>query len=165
MLRGRRAADLMPEAQGSSIELLFTELPSRGRYVQKPLTTSKVGHGLLFWLFTRGFKVSSGTVEWYRYRSSYGTDFENSEIASLINGVEVSLASSPCLVPQVCIPSRSYLTLRECYLALRECWNLLKIPPVPISLHTVRASTTTSTMVPSDLHHFACVYIYSRFTS
>ena len=39
-----------------------------------------LGQGQLFWLFEAGFKVSSGTVKWYR--SSYGTDFENSEIAS-----------------------------------------------------------------------------------
>ena len=36
--------------------------------------------GLLLWLFEKGFKVSSGTVEWYI--GSYGTDFDNSEIAS-----------------------------------------------------------------------------------
>ena len=34
----------------------------------------------VFWLCTGGFKVSSGTVE--SYRSSYGADFETSEIAS-----------------------------------------------------------------------------------
>ena len=33
---------------------------------------------MLFWLFKEGFKVSSRTVSWYR--SSYGTDFRNSEI-------------------------------------------------------------------------------------
>ena len=36
--------------------------------------------GLLFWLFEGSFKVSSVTVEWCR--SSYGTDFDDSEIAS-----------------------------------------------------------------------------------
>ena len=37
--------------------------------------------GLLFWLFKGAFKVSSGTVnKWYR--SSSGTDFDSSEIAS-----------------------------------------------------------------------------------
>ena len=36
--------------------------------------------GLLFWLLNGGFKVSSGTAKWYR--NSYGTDFDNSEIAS-----------------------------------------------------------------------------------
>ena len=35
---------------------------------------------LPFWPFKGGFKVSSGTVKWYRSR--YGTDFDNSEIAS-----------------------------------------------------------------------------------
>ena len=35
--------------------------------------------GLLFWLLKGGLKVSLGTVSWYR--SSYGTDFDNSEIA------------------------------------------------------------------------------------
>ena len=34
----------------------------------------------VFWLLKRGFKVSSGIVEWYR--GSYGTDRDNSEIAS-----------------------------------------------------------------------------------
>ena len=33
--------------------------------------------GLLFWLFQRGFKVSSETVKWYR--TSYGTVFDSSE--------------------------------------------------------------------------------------
>ena len=36
--------------------------------------------GLLFWLLKGGFKVSSGSVEWYRI--IYGTDIDNSEIAS-----------------------------------------------------------------------------------
>ena len=31
-------------------------------------------HGLPFWLFKGAFKVSSGTVRWYR--NSYGTDLE-----------------------------------------------------------------------------------------
>ena len=39
----------------------------------------RLGRGLLFWLLTDGFKVSLGTLEWYR--SSYGTDFDTSEIA------------------------------------------------------------------------------------
>ena len=30
----------------------------------------------------RGFKASSGIVQWYR--STYGSDFENSEIASTV---------------------------------------------------------------------------------
>ena len=34
-----------------------------------------------FWLFKRGFKVSSGTVQWCT--SSSGTDFDDSEMASL----------------------------------------------------------------------------------
>ena len=38
--------------------------------------------GLPFSLFNGGFKVSSGTVEWYI--SSYGTDFDNSGIASSV---------------------------------------------------------------------------------
>ena len=33
-----------------------------------------------FWLSKGVFKVSSGTVEWYR--RNYGTDFDDSEIAS-----------------------------------------------------------------------------------
>ena len=36
--------------------------------------------GPLCWLFKGGFKVSSGTVEWYR--NMYGTDFDISEMAS-----------------------------------------------------------------------------------
>ena len=36
--------------------------------------------GLLLWLFKGVSKVSSGTVQWYR--SSYGTDFDNAEVAS-----------------------------------------------------------------------------------
>ena len=36
--------------------------------------------GLRFWLFKGGFSVSSCTAEWYR--SSFGTDFDCSEIAS-----------------------------------------------------------------------------------
>ena len=35
--------------------------------------------GLPFWLFDWGFKVSSGTVP--LCRSSYGTDYDDSEIA------------------------------------------------------------------------------------
>ena len=34
----------------------------------------------LLWLLQGDFKVSSGTIPWYR--SSYGTDFDTSEIAS-----------------------------------------------------------------------------------
>ena len=34
---------------------------------------------LLFWLFTGVLEVSLGILSWYR--SSYGTDFDNSEIA------------------------------------------------------------------------------------
>ena len=41
-----------------------------------------IKQGLLFWLSKEGFKVSSGTVKWYR--SSYGTDFDDPEIASLV---------------------------------------------------------------------------------
>ena len=42
-----------------------------------------LAQGLLCWLFKGGFTVSSGTVLWHRlrYRSSYGADFENAEIA------------------------------------------------------------------------------------
>ena len=43
-------------------------------------SSGPVFHGLLFWLFRGCFKVSLGVAEWYR--SSYGTDSENSEIAS-----------------------------------------------------------------------------------
>ena len=39
------------------------------------------------WLIKRAFKVSSGTVEWYR--SSSGTDFDNSEKASPVRGVSI----------------------------------------------------------------------------
>ena len=35
---------------------------------------------LPFWLFQRGLKVNRGTVKWYR--TSYGTDFDNSGIAT-----------------------------------------------------------------------------------
>ena len=38
------------------------------------------GQVLPFWPFKPGFKVTSGTASWYR--SSSGTDFDNSEIAS-----------------------------------------------------------------------------------
>ena len=42
----------------------------------------------VYWLFKRGFKVSSGTVgQWYR--SSYGTNFDNSETASPVEGTEL----------------------------------------------------------------------------
>ena len=34
----------------------------------------------VFWLFNGGFKLSSGTVQWYG--STSGTDFDISEIAS-----------------------------------------------------------------------------------
>ena len=37
--------------------------------------------GLLSWLFKGGFKVSSGSLEWFV--GNYCTDLENSEIASL----------------------------------------------------------------------------------
>ena len=40
--------------------------------------------GLPFWLFKGGFNVSSGTLSWYR--SSYGTDFDNSETPSFLVG-------------------------------------------------------------------------------
>ena len=43
--------------------------------------------GLLFWLFKRGFKVSSGNnsfVKWHR--SSYGADLDTSEIAGSESG-------------------------------------------------------------------------------
>ena len=42
--------------------------------------TYHLKQALLFWLFNGEFKVSSGTVEWYR--SSCGTDFDHSEMAS-----------------------------------------------------------------------------------
>ena len=38
------------------------------------------GYFDVFWLFKGGLEVSSGIVYWYR--SSYGTDFEISAIAS-----------------------------------------------------------------------------------
>ena len=63
------------------------QLQSRCRFQSQRLrvelevsqTSGALVEGLLFWLFKRGFKVSSGTVEWYV--SSYGTDFDDSEIA------------------------------------------------------------------------------------
>ena len=50
----------------------------------------------------RGFKVSSGTVKWYR--SSYGTGFDNSEIASplLRNSEQVARIQKPYFL--LCIP-------------------------------------------------------------
>ena len=51
--------------------------------------------GLLFWLFKGGFKVSSGTVDWYR--NSYGTDFDYSEIASPGIAVLPNLRGKMCL--------------------------------------------------------------------
>ena len=41
-------------------------------------------HGKLFGLFKGGFKVSLGIVQWYT--SSYGTDFDSSDIASPVPG-------------------------------------------------------------------------------
>ena len=38
--------------------------------------------GKLFWLVNGGFKVSSGTVEWYR--GSSGTDLDSSETAIIV---------------------------------------------------------------------------------
>ena len=56
---------------------------------------------MVFWLFQGGFKVSSGTVEWYM--SSYGADFDNSEIASpelLITGLKtMHIVGLACLRP------------------------------------------------------------------
>ena len=46
------------------------------------LSCKSLQQGLPFWLFTGGFKVSSGTVYWYR--RSYVTDFDKSEIASSV---------------------------------------------------------------------------------
>ena len=40
----------------------------------------------MFWLFKGGFRLISGTVEWYR--SSYGSDFNTSEIASPVEPLE-----------------------------------------------------------------------------
>ena len=65
--------------------------------------------GLLFRLFTRGFKNSSGTAGWYR--SSSGTDVDNSEIVSPATGLQepcllISLSlryvPQPRTVPQCC---------------------------------------------------------------
>ena len=44
-----------------------------------------ISTGLLFGLLTGGFNVSSGTVEWSR--SSFGTDFDDPEIASTVSEV------------------------------------------------------------------------------
>ena len=52
--------------------------------LKAPRPSSALMQGTLFWLFQGGFKVSSGTVEWYR--SSCGTLFDNSEIASPVIG-------------------------------------------------------------------------------
>ena len=54
--------------------------------------------GLLFWLFQAGFKVSLGTVYWYR--SNYGTDFDISEIAGLLEQTPPPLAHRIFLSPQ-----------------------------------------------------------------
>ena len=43
-------------------------------------------------LFKEGFKVSSGTVGWYR--SSSGADFDNSETAS-----PIKILYDPCIIP------------------------------------------------------------------
>ena len=56
-------------------ELLLLSVQARIDTKQRSIV-----QGLLFWLFRGSFKASSGTVLWYR--SSYGTNFENSEIAS-----------------------------------------------------------------------------------
>ena len=51
-------------------------------YVEHSLR--QVSQGLLFWLFKAAFKVSSAISWWFR--SSYGTDFDKSEIASPVSG-------------------------------------------------------------------------------
>ena len=48
------------------------------------LKAGQILQGLVFWMFGRGIKVSLGTVSWYR--SSYGTDFDLSEIAGSVIG-------------------------------------------------------------------------------
>ena len=55
--------------------------------IARKLTTSPVCSGSAILLLKGRFKVSSGIVEWCR--SSYGTDFENSEIASPVVGKPV----------------------------------------------------------------------------
>ena len=51
--------------------------------------------GLLLWQFKPSFKVSSSTAEWHR--SSYGTDFDNSESGSLVKQ-EASIVRA-CTMP------------------------------------------------------------------
>ena len=74
--RGQRAlVSRTADDGGSSVEVRVTSDESQ--------KTTRLKQDLLFWLFKGGFKVSSGTVEWYR--KSYGTDF-NSEIARPVKG-------------------------------------------------------------------------------
>ena len=61
-----------PLAVGSGLRLLGAGAPLH-------LSSAGSYRGVLCWLFKGGFKVSSGTLGWYR--SSYGTDFDDSEIA------------------------------------------------------------------------------------
>ena len=58
--------------------------------------------GLLFWLFLGGFKVSSGTVEWYR--SSDGTDSNKSEIASPVKQASATFRPDDALPVAGCCP-------------------------------------------------------------
>ena len=44
---------------------------------------------MVIWLFERGFKVSLGPLSWYG--NSYGTDFDDSEIASFASIVRVQI--------------------------------------------------------------------------
>ena len=63
-------------------------ITSAGRLQRTPCVfgTSGISQALLFWLFKRGFKLSSGTVLF----NGYGTavdNFDNSEMASAVSSV------------------------------------------------------------------------------
>ena len=69
-------------ARYAGLWLKSDELPSRSSpmFRQRNMEPQPMQQGLLFWLFKGGFKASLGTLDWCT--SSYGTDFENSGIAS-----------------------------------------------------------------------------------
>ena len=86
------------------------------------------GHGLPIWLFKGGFKVSSGTVEWYR--SNSGTDFDTSEMASpegcLVANGTYSLLGCFCKLEDLLVGVRTIGTL-SCRVYIRVP-DFLKLP-------------------------------------
>ena len=68
-----------PGKHQPSLERLFRTCR---RVAMKRHGLARFPQGLLFWLFKRCFKGSSDTAS--KYRRSYGTDFDSSEIASSV---------------------------------------------------------------------------------